>query len=101
MELQRIVLLITFGPVSVRDHSPELGNVQAGKSGRALANHKARNSLLSNQRAVVKAEMNARECSADHYHSRFQDSFTLFVTRSEKQKPNETSIPPGYTHGLY
>ena len=45
--------------------------------------------------------MNAGECYADYYHSRFQDSFTLFVTRSEKQKPNETSIPPGHTHGLY
>ena len=83
MELRSIVLLITFGPVSIQDSIHccwvmfRLGRLASfsQSQGENLTSHQSQPGW--------EAEMNAGECYADHYHSRFQDSFTLFVTRWE------------------
>ena len=88
MELQSIVLLITLGPVSVQNSIHQCWVMFRRGRGASSSQSEGENLTCDQSEARREAEMNAGECYADHYHSRFQDSFTLFVTRWEKQKPS-------------
>ena len=99
MALRSIVLLITFGPVSIPGPIHQCWVMFRLVRLKSSSQSHVENLMSDQSESSREAEMNAGECYADHYHSRFQDSFTLFVTPWELLE-TETSLYTWLVLGL-